>query len=353
MWSQDIQTRKQIFKYISSKSWEHPTDKAALSALEAIPGIGSLVRTFVGATTEKSIRLATLASAIRVSENQFPRIYALYYEACKILDMPKVPELFISQNPFMNAGAIGVDDPFIVLNSSMTERLNEEELMAVIGHELGHCMSGHVLYKTLLRILINLSLSMVRVPLSGIALMPIIVALKEWSRKSELSSDRAGLLVVQKPEVYYSLLLKMAGGSEYSKMNIDEFFKQAREYEELSSFSDSVHKVTNMLMLSHPFPVLRLIELKTWVDSGKYQEILFGDYVTRGEQDNHFENFSQAGKQFREDAESTKGPLGDAASEIFKFMDTISEEASELKDKAIDAWDSLFSSDKDKNSGLR
>ena len=327
---------------ISPKTWEHPTDRAALSALESIPGIDTVVRKFVGLTTEKSLRLIALASAVRVSEQQFPKLYNLHREACSILDVTQVPELYVANNPFMNAGAIGVENPFIMLNSSMIEQLNDEEILAVIGHELGHCLSGHALYKTLLHMLIILSMQLSSIPLSGVAIWSIILALKEWDRKSELSADRAGLLVVQDPVVYYSLLMKMAGGANYSEMNTNEFFQQAYEYENSNELSDSIHKMINLVNLSHPFPVLRLTELKSWVDCGEMQKILSQQYTVRGGEDSHFENARSAASNYYQDMEDSNDPFAKIGTKASAVFDSISEETEEIQIKAGEFFDSIF-----------
>src|SRR4030042_833052 len=135
-----------------------------------------------------------LASTVRTSEKQFPKIHRLFLEACSRLDLRTIPELYISQSPFLNAGAIGVDKPFIVLYSAMLKDLSDLEIMSVLGHEVGHCMSGHVLYKTMLWILLHIPMMLMNLPVAQIALQLIMFALLEWSRKSELSADRAGLL---------------------------------------------------------------------------------------------------------------------------------------------------------------
>ncbi len=88
------------------------------------------------------MRLITLASSVRVTDRQFPRVYALHLEACRLLDMPYVPEVFVSPSPFLNAGAVGMDKPFITLNSATVDLLTDDELLAIIGHELGHIKSG-------------------------------------------------------------------------------------------------------------------------------------------------------------------------------------------------------------------
>ncbi len=63
----------------------------------------------------------------------------------------------------------------------------------------------------------------------GLAARAILVALLEWSRKSELSSDRAGLLAIQTPQGVMGTMLKMAGGGDSEEMNLDEFIVQAEE----------------------------------------------------------------------------------------------------------------------------
>jgi|APEBP8051072266_1049373.scaffolds.fasta_scaffold01889_4 Zn-dependent protease with chaperone function len=268
------------FPNISSRAWEHPADRAALSALQSLPGLDVLLQKMVGVTVERSLRLIALSSSVRVSERQFPKVNTLFREACHILDVKKIPELYVSASPFVNARAIGMDNPFIILNSSLLDTLSEEELLAVIAHELGHCMSGHMLYSTLLILLTHFSMPILSsIPLGAAALSAIRIALMEWYRKSELSCDRAGLLVVQDPDICYTLEMKLAGGNRISEMNINEFFVQAYEYESGGTMVDGIHKMLNLLGRTHPFPVLRLVELKKWVDSGEYARILNGGFA--------------------------------------------------------------------------
>ncbi len=300
---------KRYFKDISPRAWEHPADRAALNALKQLPFLDDIIRKLFGLTSEKAWRLIALSCAVKVSEKQFPKIYRMQNEASEILDIKPVPEIYVSQNPFLNASAIGVDNPFIMLNSSMLKTLDDTELLAVVGHELGHIKSGHALYKTLLAVLINLSAYL----LGGIpqlAIMAIILALKEWDRKSELSADRAGLLVIQELNPSVTLLMKLAGGSEIGEMNLDEFFKQAEEYESGGDLLDSVFKILNLLNQTHPFPVIRLKELKTWHASGAYEKIIKGDYAKAGgEKVNPFEDIKDAGENFREEMKRSKDPL--------------------------------------------
>jgi Zn-dependent protease with chaperone function len=270
---------RQAFSNMSSQTWIHPADQAALAALQAIPGLDSILQKLIGAMSDTWLRSIYLASAVRVSQRQFPQMYTLLQEACRILDASYVPELYVAHEPFFNAGTVGVEQPFIVLHAAVLDTLTDDEILVVIGHELGHCLSGRAPYKTLLQLLLKLSLAALQVPLGGAALMGIIAALMEWNRKSELSADRAGLLVVQDPTISYSLLMKMAGGSQANRMDVNELFVQAAEYERRGHRLTSMHPLLNPVFASHPFPVVRLTELQAWVNSGAYSSILSQNYI--------------------------------------------------------------------------
>ena len=148
---------------------------------------------------------------MRVGATQFPKLWHLHNEVATTFDWPNVPELYVSQTPFFNAGAYGVDQPFIVLHSAALELLDDDELRVLLSHEMGHVMSGHALYRTIAAILALISLGALPM-LAGLAVLPIRLAFLEWSRKSELSADRAGLLGAQDIVVAQRLDMKMAGG---------------------------------------------------------------------------------------------------------------------------------------------
>ncbi len=108
----------------------------------------------------------------------------------------------------------------------------------------------------------------------------------EWVRKSELSSDRAGLLGTQNAEACMSALMKLAGGTHQhgEDLELSEFLRQAQEYEEDESLADAVFKVMNLLGSTHPFHVLRVGELRRWVREGHYDRILRGEYLRRADE---------------------------------------------------------------------
>ena len=301
-----------ILTDIAPRAWEHPADRAALAALRRIPVFDDVLRNLFGFFGEKPIRLAFLASSVRVSERQFPDVWALYQDVLKTLDSPAVYPLFISQTPIVNAGAYGMDEPFIILNSGTVKLLDDDQLAYVMGHELGHIMSDHVLYRTMTVLLVQLA--SMGFPIVGLAARAVLVALLEWSRKSELSSDRAGLLAVQNPQRVMSTMLKMAGGGDDDETSLDEFILQAEEYRESGDVADQVFKVLNLMGQSHPFYVLRVAEIRSWIEEGEYDRILRGDYSHRGDAERSYkEDLSDAAKAYAEGAKDLFGQVTGAA----------------------------------------
>jgi Zn-dependent protease with chaperone function len=303
---------RRVLTDIAPRTWEHPADKAALAALRRIPVFDEVLRKLFGFFGEKPVRLAFQANAVRVGPNQFPRVHALYLDVLKTLDAPHEYPLYVSQTPIVNAGAYGMEQPFIILNSGTVALLDDQELAYVMGHEVGHIMSDHVLYRTMTFLL--LQLASMGFPIVGLAARAVLVALLEWSRKSELSCDRAGLLAIQDPELTMRAMLKMAGGGSTEETSLQEFLVQAEEYRESGDVADQVFKILNLLGSTHPFYVLRVSELRTWIEGGDYDRILRGDYARRGDPNPAYQDdLKEAAKAYAEGAKDFLDTMAAAA----------------------------------------
>src|SRR5258707_3338752 len=150
-------------------------------------------------------------------------------DGCSILALPTVPELFITQDPLVNAMALGADKPFIVITTGLVDLMDPEEVRFIIGHELGHVLSGHAVYRTMMFNLIALAQRIAWMPIGYLGLRAIIWGLEEWYRKSELSCDRAGLLAGQDVEAARRALMKTAGGSPMFALSHDAVHQPAHE----------------------------------------------------------------------------------------------------------------------------
>ncbi|MFF6956567.1 M48 family metalloprotease [Streptomyces sp. NPDC008317] len=299
------------FPGISSRAYEHPADKSALVALRKLSGFDTVFKALSGLLPERSLRLLFLSDSVRVSDEQFAHLNAMLRDACYILDMEKVPAMYVTQDPQPNAMCIGMDEPIIVVTTGLVELLDEEEMRAVVGHEVGHALSGHSVYRTILLFLTSLALRVAWIPLGNLAILAIVTALREWFRKSELSADRAGLLVGQDVQASMRGLMKIAGGNHLHEMNVDAFLKQADEFEAAGDLRDSVLKILNVLPRSHPFTTVRAAELRKWAGSRDYQRLMDGHYPRREEDKDTsvYDSFKESATHYADTVRSSKDPL--------------------------------------------
>lgn len=277
-------TRKRVvLRGISSRAWEHPADRGALVALRKLRGFDSLLKRLSGLVNERALRLVFLGSSIRVDERQFPVLHRLLGEVAATLDAPTMPELYVVSEPVPNAITIGMDKPFVAVSSGLVDLMDEEELRFVLGHEMGHVGSGHAVYQTLLQRLVRLAAVLTAIPLGGLGVRAILAGLMEWSRKAELSADRAGLLATQDPAVAFRVHMKLASGGNLEHLDPASFLAQGQEYDESGDLRDSVLKLLLVEAQSHPFAVVRARELRRWVDGGEYTRVLSGTYPRRSD----------------------------------------------------------------------
>lgn len=259
---------------LSPRTWEHPSDRAALTLLTQVPGLAELMRSLGGLLSDRSLRLTWLASAVRSGPLQIPSAAAAVAEACRVLDVSPVPEVYVTPGPDFNAGVLGFETPFVVLGGGLVQSLTPAELLSVAGHEVAHLKAGHAVYRTALWFLTQLSFR-----LSGAAdlvRLPVYAALRDWERKSELSCDRAGLLACQDPSAALGALIKAGYPGLADRVDPAELLRQGAEWEASGDLLDSVFKVLGTWDQTHPVLVQRYAALHGWSRGDEYPAILAG-----------------------------------------------------------------------------
>ncbi len=252
---------------LAASSFTHPLDKKALKTLSAVPGLSAVTKIMMKYSYEMYVRVNQYGDNIRVTDKTCSYINDMAIQAATILGV-NIPEVFITQNPIANAFTTCVDKPIIVLHSGLIELLDDEELYTVMAHEMGHIKCEHVLYHMLASFISNFPdiLGLAKLLAAGIN-----IALLEWHRKSELSADRAALIVSGNKGKVISTLLKLAGGSS-RLMNMIEFSDFASQYNEYEQLMESGgHKMmhrASTLFRSHPFPIIRAHEIDNWEGIG-------------------------------------------------------------------------------------
>ncbi len=273
-------TRRQLqtLPGLAAADFMHPLDVQATAALKKVPAFDTLTRKVMELGLERALYLENVADNVRVTARMLPKLHRYLTWSCKILGVA-VPELYVTTDPVPNAYTYGHTRPFIVLTSGLLDMLDEQERFFVIAHEVGHIKCEHVLYTVVARNLTVL-LDVVGQATLGIGALlgkGLALPLYEWTRKSELSADRAALLCVQDPAVPVRTFMKLAGGSAalYADMDRDEFLHQIRLYEEAdTSGLDKIYKFLLTAFRTHPFPIMRAKHLDAWVQDGSYANLL-------------------------------------------------------------------------------
>jgi Zn-dependent protease with chaperone function len=202
-----------------------------------------------------------LGHGVKVGPNQFPRVHGLAADCANTLGIA-TPTVYIVNNATMNAATYGTnDDSFIMIHSALVDHFTDEELRSVIGHECGHIHNSHVVYLTAMHYLTMMASIFVQW-----IVQPTMLVLKSWSRRAEVTCDRAGMLCSRSLDVSTRTFAKLALGSTklYSELNVEAFLEQDKEGKE------SVGRYRELLA-NHPWLPKRVLALRAFAESDLYK----------------------------------------------------------------------------------
>ena len=270
-----------ILKGLLPQTYQHPLDSKALSVLQRTPGLDLLVRKFNEWGVERLLRVQFTGSGLRVTSDSFSEIHQVVCTAAERIALTRIPNVYILGSGEINAFTAGTERPIIVITSTAIDALNLSELTFVIGHELGHIKSEHVLYHTMGQMLpyVGNAIGKATFGIGALLSASLEMALLNWKRTSEFTADRAGLLACQDTEAAISVMMKFGGlpHKYYSSFNTEDFILQAREFEELDCDRlNWLAKALSAMGQTHPWTVMRGNQFLKWIDAGDYDQILRG-----------------------------------------------------------------------------
>lgn len=254
---------------LDPKSFIHPQDAKALRALEAIPGLKTLLAAYMKVYDERNWRGLLMSSCIRLNERQLPDLYSLFSDVFHTLGMEDgvLPECYLQMDPNPNAYTVGNTNTCIVLHSGIVELLSREELKAVIAHECGHILCKHMLYHTLARNIAQFGVNFLGLE---ILVKPVIWALLYWDRCSEFSADRVAAYAMGSADVVSDTMIRLSGGpkSITGAVDVDEYYRQVEELHKWISEDkyQALLQIQMNLYNNHPFCAMRSKEIRDWYD---------------------------------------------------------------------------------------
>ena len=135
-------------------------------------------------------------------------------------------------------------------------------LRSVIGHECGHIHNDHVVYLTAIHYLTNMASMLIKY-----AAAPAQLALRSWSRRAEITCDRASMLCTRSLETSTRALAKIALGSTklYNELNLEAYLEQYEEGQQ------GVGKVAEV-WATHPWLPKRVKALRAFSESKLFRE---------------------------------------------------------------------------------
>ena len=190
-------------------------------------------------------RQMVLGNSLQVEYSDYAWLRDWANHVAADLAMPRV-EMFVTQDPVMNAYAFGFARPYcIVLNSGSIRYLTQDELKAIVVHEMAHIKYGHTTASAYL--LPFLSMPFVSIVTGWIAGF--------WNRRTELTSDRLALMYLEDGELVKNALVKIHVGPDVAQaMN-----QTARDW--LRHNAERPMNRFAQTFSSHPFLVRRLAHI--------------------------------------------------------------------------------------------
>ncbi|MEM6628204.1 MAG: M48 family metallopeptidase [Bacteroidota bacterium] len=272
-------TKRKRIERLYSVEYEHPFDRRALDRLENTRGLDLLTRKVLDYGLEKYLRIKHTGDNLQVLPENLPEIHNVLAEACEIMGMRTIPELYIMLEDKIQSFTSGDKERVIVISSGAVELLNSDELLFLLGRELGHIKSNHVLYhmmaysiKLVAQIISDVSLG-----LGNLLSMPLQVALMYWHRMAEFTADRAGLLTCQDIDTASQCLIKMAGLPKqfYGRISTEDLRRQSESFTEIQESNfDKLIRFAAGYENNQPFTIIRSGQLFKWYDSGAFRRVL-------------------------------------------------------------------------------
>lgn len=273
-----LYVEKKCIKSLSPREYEHSDDRKMLDALRSTKGFDVVVKKLNEWGYEPYVRVEQTGNSLKVTKSNFPEVSQILEKACSVLNISRIPDLYLCQG-MIGAKTYGVNDPFIVISSMSLGLLSYDELLFIIGHELGHIKSEHMLYHNMVQALPyiggvagKLTLGVADAFISGLSL-PLLA----WQRVSELTADRAGLLCCQNYDAAIKVFIKCSGmpPKDYARINTKHFIDQVKEFKGFDTLDKyKAAKYFNIINKDHPWTVFRAAELTKWKDSRDYDLVL-------------------------------------------------------------------------------
>ena len=202
----------------------------------------------VGMFMVRMQRQIMLGNALQIEYSSYAWLRDWANQVSADLELPRV-EIFVTQDPVINAYSFGFIRPYaIVLQSGTIRYLTKDELKVIVVHEMAHIKYGHVNASVYLLPFLNF-------PVIGMAFTWLAGF---WQRRAEFTADRLALMYTENPELVKQSLIKVYVGPDAAS-SMNDIARQWQQYTAERPMNHFAQTFSN-----HPFLVRRLSQIDVW-----------------------------------------------------------------------------------------
>lgn len=232
-------------------------DKELFDELLADESIGPMAKRRLQECSYTDYKKHLLGQSLRVKRSMAPALFRALDKSSEMLGMQQYSkEVYVQNDPQMNASCALESDEKVLLtfSSAILKAMNQPELEFIVGHEMGHALFDHH-----------------ALPTNGLMQSGEISAkdalkLMAWSRRAEISADRAGLYVCGDVGSAVQTFVKLSCGldAEHIQFDYDEYSEQIRD---ITAMANSLEETSDYYN-SHPFNPIRILALDVYAKAG-------------------------------------------------------------------------------------
>jgi hypothetical protein len=204
-------------------------------------------------------RTELMGTAARVNDSQYPRVHEAAKAAGAALRV-RVPMIFAATSNNVRIKVLGTDDaPHLLVDLAVVDQLDDTELVAAIAHELAHVQNGHILFATALHYMTSNAAFYVRW-----VVQPAVMTLQAWSRRADVTCDRASLLAVKDLDRTLAALVRLELGlDQHTAFSAEDYLRALPEIKSgIGRFGE--------LFRAHPQVPKRVQALRLFADSALF-----------------------------------------------------------------------------------
>lgn len=202
------------------------------------------------------------SSYLPLTQNSSPKVYRLAENACKLLGLKKLPEIYLVRDYDRMIYLGGLSSPFLVLSTELLRIADDQLLFGLIASQIAGIQVEH--HRALF---IEWVISVAGSQLPGAVVTAISAVINDWKRCCYFTYDRVFYLATRNAELALAQILfpTIQNASRFRLGSEDSTFLAQVSYFYGDSVGSGVLKMLHSLSNDQPWMPERYVELKSYL----------------------------------------------------------------------------------------